>query len=168
MNIDAIVFTSNTGYTEQYAKMLAAKAGLPFYTLESAKKSLPKGSRIIYLGWLMASMVKGYKKAAGMYDIKAVCGVCLGDTGSQIEAVRNNNSINSDVPVFTVQGGYDADKIKGVYKFMMKALTQALSGKADRTPDEDAMLNLILQGGSFVSEEHLSALWQWFEANCVR
>ena len=35
--MDAIVYTSNTGFTEKYAKMLGGKLFLPVYSLEEAK-----------------------------------------------------------------------------------------------------------------------------------
>ena len=34
MEIRAIVYTSNTGHTEKYARMLGEKTGLPVYSLE--------------------------------------------------------------------------------------------------------------------------------------
>ena len=52
--IQAIVYTSNTGYTAEYARMLGEKTGLPVLTLDEAKKSLPARAPILYLGWLMA------------------------------------------------------------------------------------------------------------------
>ena len=33
MNANAIVYTSNTGYTEQYARLLGKRTGLPVYSL---------------------------------------------------------------------------------------------------------------------------------------
>lgn len=61
---NAIVYTSNTGYTQQYALMLANQTGLPVYSLEESVARLPAGNSIIYLGWLMAGRVQGYPKAA--------------------------------------------------------------------------------------------------------
>ena len=58
-----IVYTSNTGYTEKYAKLLGEQLGLPVFSAEQAD-SLPEGTEVLYLGWLMAGVVKGYKKAA--------------------------------------------------------------------------------------------------------
>ena len=57
MNIKAIVYTSNTGYTAEYARLLGEKTGLPVYSLEEAKQNLTERTEIVYLGWLMASMV---------------------------------------------------------------------------------------------------------------
>ena len=45
--IQAIVYTSNTGYTAEYARMLGEKTGLPVLTLNEAKKSL--FARLFYI-----------------------------------------------------------------------------------------------------------------------
>lgn len=71
----AIVFESKTGNTKSYAEILGQKTGLPVYHHKEASKHLNKQDEIIYMGWLFASSVKGYKKAAENYNVKAVCGV---------------------------------------------------------------------------------------------
>jgi len=45
MNTKAIVYTSNTGYTAEYAKILGEKAGLPVYSLDEAEKNVPENRR---------------------------------------------------------------------------------------------------------------------------
>ncbi len=120
--ISAILYTSNTGSTERYAKMMGERTGLPVYALNSAP--IPKGAEILYMGWVMASSVKGHKKACRRYRVKAVCGVCMASTGSQIPELRKQNSIPQSIPVFTLQGGFDMKKLHGIYKFMM-----SLAGK---------------------------------------
>lgn len=69
--MQAIVYTSNTGHTAEYAKILGEKTSLPVYALSEAKKQLSSGTEIIYLGWLFANGIKGYKKAAKKYKISA-------------------------------------------------------------------------------------------------
>ena len=167
MKPNAIVYTSNTGYTAEYARLLGAKTGLPVYTLPEAGEHLAEGSAILYLGWLMAGKVKGYQKAAKRYRVQAVCGVGMGATGSQMQDLRKANRLPDSMPVFTLQGGFDITRLHGVYKLMMtimvKTAGKGLANKADRTPDEDAMLDLMLHGGSRVSEEHLTNVLDWYE-----
>lgn len=67
MNLDAIVYTSLNGHTRQYAQMLGQQTGLPVHELDKA--ALPHGSQILYLGWIQASHVKGYAKAAKRYQV---------------------------------------------------------------------------------------------------
>ena len=54
MKPNTVVYTSNTGYTRQYAMLLSKKTGLPACSLDEAMKHLAPGSSVIYLGWLMA------------------------------------------------------------------------------------------------------------------
>ena len=42
----AIIYTSATGHTERYAKMLSEKTGIPAYPAKEAKSALPRGSEI--------------------------------------------------------------------------------------------------------------------------
>lgn len=62
--MNAIIYTTNTGSTERYARLLAQKTGLPAYSLAEAKKWVFAGAEVIYLGWIMAGSVKGYAEAA--------------------------------------------------------------------------------------------------------
>lgn len=167
MKPNAIVYTSNTGHTEQYAALLGNKTGLPVYPLDEAMRKLPPEESVIYLGWLMAGKVQGYKKAAGRWQVEAVCGVGMGVTGSQMQDLRKANALPDSMPVFTLQGGFDITRLRGVYKLMMtvmlKTAGKGLEAKEDRTPDEDDMLDLLLHGGSRVSEDNLAAVLDWYQ-----
>ena len=152
--MDAIVYTSNTGFTEKYAKLLGGKLFLPVYSLEEAKGKLAAGAEIIYLGWLMAGTVKGYKPAVRRYRIRAVGAVGMAATGTNTDQVRKSNHLPEKIPVFTLQGGYDSSRLNPVHKAMMKMVekmfVQKLEDKLDRSPEEDAMLDMPLHGGDFV------------------
>lgn len=163
MKPNAIVYTSGTGYTAAYAKLLGEKTGLPVYALAEADKILPKQTAIIYLGWLMAGKVKGYAKAKKRYDVLAVCGVGLGATGSQLDSVRTANQLASDAVLFTLQGGMDRDKLRGMNKFMIGMLIKGLSAKKERSADEESMLALMQKGGSYVGEQNLSDVLAWYQ-----
>ena len=167
MNANSIVYTSNTGYTAEYARLLGEKTGLPVYSLAEAEQKLAAGNRVIYLGWLMAGKVQGYKKAAKRYKVQAVCGVGMRGTGSQLQEVRKANAIPEKTPLFTLQGGFDIQKLSGVYKLMMtimvKTAGKGLAEKQDRTPDEDVMLEMLTQGGSRVSADNLAEVLAWVE-----
>lgn len=166
--MDAIVFTSNTGYTEQYAHMLGNETGLPVYPLPEAKSKLSKGAKIIYLGWLCASKVHGFSKAKKLYEICAVCAVGMAPDDSQLEEVKKSNSI-TDTPTFVLQGGFDMNRLHGIYKFMMKSmkkfLGKKLTEKPDKTPEEEDMLDLLMNGGSRVSPEKLEPVLNWWAEN---
>ena len=167
MNANSIVYTSNTGYTAEYARLLGERTGLPVYSLAEAEQKLAAGNRVIYLGWLMAGKVQGYKKAAKRYKVQAVCGVGMGGNGSQLQEVRKANAISEKTPLFTLQGGFDIQKLSGVYKLMMtimvKTAGKSLAEKQDRTPEEDVMLDMLTRGGSRVSAENLAEVLAWVD-----
>lgn len=102
--MDAIVYTSNTGFTEKYAKLLGGKLFLPVYSLEEAKGKLAAGAEIIYLGWLMAGTVKGYKPAVRRYRIRAVGAVGMAATGRTRIRCENLIICREKIPVFTLAG----------------------------------------------------------------
>ena len=160
----AIVYTSNTGSTARYAKLLGQETGLPVYASET--RDLPAGAENIYLGWLIASDIHAYKKAAKQYTVQAVCGVGMGQTGTQVMEVRKKNAIPDSVPLFTLQGNFRMDRRLGVYKLMMggmvKTAGRALAGRTDRTPEENDMLDMMLHGGERVRLENLSDVLNWY------
>lgn len=168
IQMKAIVYTSNAGSTARYAELLAQATGLPVYSAGEAKKELPSGSDIIYMGWLMASGIKGYQASAKRYNVCAVCGVGMGETGTQTDVVRNRNTIPSEIPLFTLQGNFNIEKLHGVYKVMMRIMVKAagkdLSEKTDRTPEEDNLLDMMLHGGEHVSMDNLKAVLEWYDS----
>lgn len=162
----AIVYNSNTGSTAHYAKLLSHETGLPVYSLEKAGKELPDGAEIIYLGWIMASEIKGYKDAAKRYKVRSAIAVGMGKTGTQVKEVREKNKIPASIPLFTLQGNFDVKKLHGVYRIMMdimvKTAGKSLEAKPDRTPEEDDMLDMMLHGGNRVSMDNLKAVLDWY------
>ena len=166
--MDAIIYTTNTGSAERYAKLLAQKTGLPVYSLADAKKRVFAGAEVIYLGWIMAGSVKGYAEAAKRYQVRAVCGVGMGQTGTQADSVRKKSAVPANIPLFTLQGNFDVKKLHGVYRLMMEIMVKtagkALDEKKDRTPEEDDMLDMMRCGGERVKAEDLSAVLDWYSA----
>ena len=166
--MNAIIYTTNTGSTERYAKLLAQKTGLPVYSLAEAKKRVFAGAEVIYLGWIMAGSVKGYAEAAKRYRVRAVCGVGMGQTGTQTDSVWKKSAISADIPLFTLQGNFDVKKLHGVYRLMMeirvKTAGKGLAEKSDRTLKEDDMLDMMRCGGERVKAKNLSAVLDWFSA----
>ena len=162
MKPTAIVYTSNTGHTRQYALLLGERLGLPVYALNEANAQLSGGSPVIYLGWLHASHVKGYSGAAKRFAVCAVCGVGLCDTGTLIYEVRQASSIPEDIPLFTLQGGIDRSRLKGMDKLMISMLTKGLASQKHRSAQDERMLELLSKDENYVSPENLAGLLQWY------
>ncbi|MDD6435280.1 MAG: hypothetical protein PUF77_02685 [Clostridiales bacterium] len=165
--IQALVYTSNAGHTREYAKLLGEAAKLPVYELSEAEKELPSGSGVFYLGWIMAGQIKGLKAAAKKYKVYAVAGVGMARTGTQLADLRKTNGIAPTIPVFSIQGGFEMDKLKGMYRLMMitmkKTVAKGLKEKANRTPEEEENLRLLEVGGDLVDKANLEEILSWMD-----
>ena len=162
MKPTAIVYTSGTGHTRQYALLLGEQIGLPPFSLEEANAQLSGDSPVIYLGWIHASHVKGYSKAAKGFAICAVCAVGLCDTGTLTTEVRKATAIPEDIPLFTLQGGMDRSRLKGMDKLMISMLTKGLASQKHRSAQDERMLELLSKDENYVSPENLAGLLQWY------
>ncbi len=158
--MDAIVYTSNTGFTRQYAELLSDATGLAAYDLTGASSQLPQGSAVFYLGWLKAGAIQGYRKAARRFQVMGVCAVGLADTETQKKAVRAKNRLG-ETPFFLVIGGYDRSRLKGLDGFLMDRMTKFLQKNA-ADPEHNEMLTLLKQGGNRVSRENLAPVLAWW------
>ena len=161
----AIVYTSNAGHTAEYAEIIGKKTGLPVCSLCEKTKLPPSGTEIIYLGWLMANGVKGYKKAAKKYRISAVCAVGLCDTGTCVAEVRKASSIPDSIPVFTMQGGMDKSKLRGINKLLINMLTKGLFSQKERSETDERILYLLTHEENFVNENNVAAFMLWYDEN---
>lgn len=162
--IEAIVYTSQTGFTKKYAEILAEETGVPVYNLEEGKEKVNKNAEIIYMGWLMVGGVKNYKKAKKKYHVKAVCAVGMA-APSETQYKEIVKKYNLQEPLFYLQGGYDKTKLKGMYKFMMnsmeKVIRSGLEKKENKTAEETEMLEMIENGKDCVKKENLNEVIDW-------
>ena len=159
----AIVYTSKTGFTRQYAQLLGKRLGLPVYSLEDALYGMDQGSPILYLGWIHASVIRDYRKAAKKFSVCAVCGVGLCDTGTLTDQVRKATDIPASIPLFTLQGGFDRSKLKGLDKLMISMLVKGLSSQEKRSEQDERMLALLQTDGNYVSPDNLKEILDWYE-----
>lgn len=162
-----IVYKSNTGYTEQYAKLLGDALDMPSYSLDKVPKC-HKGGEVIYLGWLFAGNIVGYKKAAKLYKVRCVCGVGMGaPTPELVPGFRANMGIPQSTAVFYLQGGFDINRLKGPMKLIMKAKCKEIAGRlsvrAELNPAEQATLAMTKGAVSCVSRENLAEVIAWYK-----
>lgn len=171
MNIEAIVYTSNTGNTEQYARMLAARTGLPVYSAKDAETALSPGASVIFMGWIRASVIVGYREGAARYAIACVLAVGMGETGGQLPELRKKNGLAESLPLFTLQGGLFPAKLRGMNAFMInfsrRKAIKVLRAEKKRTEAQNAMLIMLSKGASFVQEKHLQKPLFWLQTQGI-
>ena len=72
-------------------------------------------------------------------------------------------SIPECIPLFTLQGGIDRSRLKGVDKLMISMLTKGLAAQKQRSAQDDRMLELLSKDESYISPENLSGVLQWYK-----
>lgn len=163
--VDAIVYNSNAGHGKEYAEIIAKETGLKAYTLDSAKTSLDKGAKVLFIGWIMGSGIKGYKNAMKLFDVPGVVAVGMAPMGATDADIMNKNNIPKNQQFFYLQGGFEWDKVSGADKAIMKMVKKKFNkdfgGKADITDGEKDMLELVNNGGSRVSAENAAKVIEW-------
>lgn len=159
----AILYTSATGHTRQYALLLGETLGLPVFSLKDAVNLIHDSRPAIYLGWIHASHVKGFSTARKHFTLCAVCGVGLCDTGTLTDQVRLATGIPDDIPLFTLQGGMDHSKLRGMDKLLISMLTKGLAGKKNPSPQDSRMLELLSRDGNYVDARNLSQVLKWHQ-----
>ena len=167
--MQAIVYTSHTGSTAQYAYLLGRELGITVY---NSMRKLEKDTEIIYLGWIMAGKVQGYSSIKNKYKVCAVCAVGMGQTGTQTKEVRTKNKIKEDIPLFTLQGNFDVKRLHGIYRItmniMVKTIGKALEKKENKTKEEEDMLDMMIHGGERVNQKNLQDVIDWYrKGGCV-
>lgn len=157
--IKSIIYTSNTGFTKKYAEMLGEEIHIPVYELKDAKGKVNKEDEVIYMGWLMAGVIKKLNKAQKKYNVVCVCSVGMGmPSEKQYNEIIKRNKLN--VKLFYLQGGFDKTKLKGIYKFMMdrleKIVKSKLEAKSNKTAEELEMLEMMKSGKDCVRKDNLN------------
>ncbi|WP_308527947.1 hypothetical protein [uncultured Oscillibacter sp.] len=168
--IQAIVYTSQTGYTQRYAQLLAEKTGVPAYSTKEARGKLPSKAEIFYMGWLLAGTVRGIQSAMDRYTIRGAAIVGISPQGNGdlwTEARINGGYSDSGGRLFYLQGGYAPEKLGFFHRLMMKPMARSVirqvEGKGDAaTAQEREMAEVFRRGGDFVREEALEEIVQWF------
>lgn len=158
MRASAIVYTSATGFTAQYATLLHHQTGLPLYQLEEAA-GLPGSTRVLYLGWLRAGKIMGLKKAASRLKVAGICAVGLAPEGNPSK-LREDNRLG-EIPLFYLRGGYAPARVKGLNKMMMAAMEKVLSGRHD--PQSRSALEAVRRGADWVSQAQLEPVPDWLD-----
>ena len=153
MNAAAIVYTSQTGFTARYAALLAERTGLPCRPLKEAA-ALPRGTAVIYLGWLCAGGIKGLKGARRRFRTAAVCAVGMAAEVEEAKLRRDNRL--EGVPLFYLRGGYAPERLTGLYRPMMSLMSRMVSKASAEDEGARAMQEAFAKGGDWVSAEQLS------------
>lgn len=159
--IKAIVYKTNTGFTQRYAQMLAEKLNVECLDLDSAKLKLNKGDAVLFMGCVSAGRINGCKKARSFYNVCAIAAVGMSSPSQKnLDTLKAMNNTD-DTPLFYLRGGMDVDKLKG---FKKKMLTMAINQmkKTSQGPDNDGQQSMLAEHADYVDAENLSPIIEWY------
>ena len=114
------------------------------------------------MGWLLAGDVKGYKKANKKFEIVAVCGVGLCPTGELLTEIRQRIKLAENIPLFTLQGGIERSKLKGLYKSMINMLEKIMIKKSESSNEAKELVKLLRSDKDYVDETNLNGVINWY------
>lgn len=133
-----IIYGSNYGTTEQYAKELSKRTNIEAISFENVQE-INKYDKIIYIGGLYAGGVLGMSKTLRKLTniqnktiIIATVGLADPTDEKNINNIRNNikvqisKEIYDKAKIFHLRGGIDYSKLKFFHKTMMKLLYNAV------------------------------------------
>lgn len=151
-----IIYSTNAGSTERYAKMLSEKLSCPMVKTAKAGE-IDENEDIIFMSWVMAGTLQDYASVSAKFkNIKAVCAVGMFSDDSKLPEVKEKNGIESEL--FLLPGAFNINKLTGMYKMMMGMAMKMIKGKLKDSDDPKAreMAEKFEEGFDFVSEENLS------------
>lgn len=163
-----IVYRSSTGFTKEYAEMLAKAEKMKVCPLSEAQGKVGPGETVFFMGPLMAGHISGVDQAVKKFAVRGVCGVGMSPASQQVLDTLAKANYVPGAPIFYLQGGWAPKKVGWLKRRMVgmatRSMREALQNKK-RTPEEDKQLDFLLHGGSFVAFENLEAIREWIEEN---
>ena len=165
-----IVYKSKTGFTQEYAAMLAKAEKLHCYEQSEAEEKLEQGEQVLFMGPLMAGRIQGLEQARKKFTVKAACGVGMSPPGPQTLATLGKANYIPEAPMFYLQGGWAPKKVSWLERRMVNMVSRSIRKQLQdrgsrRTEEEQRYLDMLLKGGSFVAYKNLDTIRNWLHEN---
>ena len=148
-----VIYNSQTGFTERYAKWIAEAAGADCMALSEAKKrDLSTYEAIVFGGWACAggiNKLSWFKGNLGRWAGRKLIVFCVGaspmDSPDIAPALRRafTDSEWANVKAFYCPGGLNYEKMSLSSRLMMKMLLKTLEAKKDKTAADREMIRMI-------------------------
>ncbi|WP_165062097.1 flavodoxin domain-containing protein [Adlercreutzia sp. ZJ154] len=160
-----VIYNSNTGFTEQYARELSERLSCPCVPLKNLDKAeLHAYDRIIFGGWVMGSMITGLDKMRNIAAPDAVFAVgCTPPFDEVVANVQEQNNL-TDTPLFYLEGGFRFDKLGLPQKMILKAVKKSTIKKSNRTRQENFMVEVLGTSFDHFDKTQLEPLAKYAEA----
>lgn len=168
----AVIYTSQTGFTKQYAEWIAEDVQGDCMTVaEAEKKDLSGYDAIVFGGWCFAGSIKKLdwfkKKAVQWADKKKVVyavGASPLENPELQEGLRKNFTDEewAQISVFYCPGGLCYEKMSGVSRVMMKMFVRMLA--KNKSEKEQAMAKMLSKSYDISDRKYIAPMVEYLKA----
>lgn len=169
MNNVIIVYRSETGFTEKYAKWIAEELNcIAVKSSEITKERLLQSEIIIYGGGFYAGQIKGLKKfkeTLGKENLKKLIVFATGATPAESteivgKALEQNftKEERTMIPAYYFQSGLNYERMSLKSKIMMKMFASMMAKKKDKSEEEKIMAEGMMASSDLCRRECISPL----------
>ena len=166
-----VIFNSQTGFTERYARWIAEAVGAECVELAEAKKrSFDNCDAIVYGGWACAGGISGlkwFKSRMDQWQGKRLAVFCVGGSPAdnpEIPGGLRNNFSDAQwerVRVFYCPGGFNYERMSPMSRMMVKVFLGSLKAKGDKTEEEQAMVKMISDSYDISDRKYIEPILEY-------
>lgn len=169
-----VCYKSVTGFTKDYAEMIAKELGAPAMELKAVSAEALSGcDTVIFGGRFHAGRVDGLKRARALMAESGTRTLVVFATGAMpMEAAENTlgqawaDNLTADeldrVPHFYLPGGLRYERMPLGDRLMMRAFAamrkRQIKRKGERTPEDEAFLRMISTSYDLSSRAYIKPL----------
>lgn len=164
-----IVYKSVTGFTKEYAEMIAQEIDCSLIDLKNVTAQMMSNVDIIIFGSRMhAGMVDGLKKAKQLFTqskasqfIVFATGAVPNEEKNTIDEMWKNNFSSEelqDIPHFYMQSGLRYEKMPFSDKMMMKVFCMMMKKKKNKDEKEQHFADIIAKSYDISSKSYIMPL----------
>lgn len=164
-----VVYKSVTGFTKQYAEMIAQEANCELINLKNASaKVISQYDTVVFGSRFYAGTIDGLKKVKTLVEKSNVKNFVIFATGATpnvaTEAIEETWQRNltaeelQNIPHFYMQGGLRYEKMPMMEKMMMKAFASFMKKKKDQTEEDKELIRMISTSYDISSKEYIEPL----------
>lgn len=168
----AVIYTSQTGFTKQYAEWIAEEvSGDCFTVAEAKKKDLSGYDAVVFGGWCFAGSIKElgwFKKTAAQWTNKRKVVFAVGaspfENPELEEGLRNNFTDEewAQISVCYCPGGLRYERMNPVSKMMMKMFVKMLAKK--KSEKEQAMAEMLAKSYDISDKKYIAPIVECLKA----
>ena len=172
-----VIYSSQTGFTKQYAQWIAEVFAGDTMTIKDANKKkddfFEQYDALVYGGFAMAgsiNKVKWFLEKANRWREKKLAVYCVGaspDGAKDIEIALHNALTDEQreyMKAFYCPGGLNYENMPGPSKLAMRAFASVMRKKKDKTEDEKVMAEMIQHSYDIHDIKYIKPIVEYLKA----